>query len=438
MKVQIAIIGAGPSGLLLGALLHKAGIDAVVIERRSPEYVLGRIRAGVLEQVTVDLLEEAGVAERLHAEGLPHGGIELGFGGTRHRIDMHGLTGGKHVTVYGQTEVTRDLMQARAAAGLATVYEAEHATPHGFDGARPSVTYTKDGTTHTVECDYIAGCDGYHGISRASVPKAALRTYEREYPFGWLGVLSETHPVSHELIYSNHERGFALLSDDSTSQVPLFRRGYRDDLTVMKNKANVLTQLDVNRNKLASQLKSSRLLINAQFIPFYFSSLDEMKSVIDRFPRYDAVALAHRMRSNVLQETAFHVTAQSLERYVADNIIVDIELVRSWLHGGKGAIFASPHYGPFLGAALLFAAEGTIEHPSHVFYDPSDAVPENQRFDTFFRRFDGKLNVLHNQAPDLIKAGRGCLRAAESRSSSCGCSRSAHSAGSSCLRRASG
>lgn len=130
------------------------------------------------------------------------------------------------------------------------------------------------------------------------------------------------------------------------------------------------------------------------------------QSVIDRFPRYDAVALAHRMRTKVLQETAFHVTAQSLERYVADNLIVDIGLLRSWLHGGKGAIFASPHYGPFLGAALLFAAEGTIEHPSHVFYDPADAVPENLRFDTFFGRFDGKLNVLHNQAPDLIKAGR--------------------------------
>ena len=137
MKVQVAIIGAGPSGLLLGALLHKAGIDALIIERRSPDYVLGRIRAGVLEQITVDLLEEAGVAERLHAEGLPHGGIELCFGGARHRIDLHKLTGGKRVVVYGQTEVTRDLMQARAAAGLPTVYEAEDVRPHDFDGAKP-------------------------------------------------------------------------------------------------------------------------------------------------------------------------------------------------------------------------------------------------------------------------------------------------------------
>jgi len=218
MRVQVAIVGAGPSGLLLGALLHKAGIDAVVIEQRSADYVLGRIRAGVLEQITVDLLEEAGVAERLHVEGLAHAGIELCFGGKRHRIDMKGLTGGKQVMVYGQTEVTRDLMHAREAAGVPTVYEAADVTPHGFDSAAPSVSYVKDGAPHTVECDFIAGCDGYHGICRASVPPAALRTFERGYPFGWLGVLSETPPVSHELIYSNHERGFALCSMRSTTR----------------------------------------------------------------------------------------------------------------------------------------------------------------------------------------------------------------------------
>ena len=211
MRVQVAIIGAGPSGLLLGALLHKAGIDALIVEQRSPEYVLGRIRAGVLEKVTVDLLEEACVAARLHAEGLIHHGIELSFGGARHRIDFEALTG-KHVTVYGQTEVTRDLMHARAAAGLRTVYEADHVTPHAFDGPHPTVTYTKDGAQHTLECDFIAGCDGYHGICRASVPAAAIQSFERVYPFGWMGVLSETPPVSHELIYSNHERGFALCS----------------------------------------------------------------------------------------------------------------------------------------------------------------------------------------------------------------------------------
>ena len=229
MRVQVAIIGSGPSGLLLGALLHTAGIDAVILEQRSADYVLGRIRAGVLEQVTVDLLEEAGVAERLHAEGLQHGGIELAFGGARHRIDMAGLTGGKHVTVYGQTEVTRDLMHAREAAGLATVYEAHDVMPHGWDGAHPCVTYTKDGATHRLECDFIAGCDGYHGVCRASLPEAALQTYERVYPFGWLGVLSDTPPVSHELIYSNHARGFALCSMRSTTRSRYYVQCSLDD-----------------------------------------------------------------------------------------------------------------------------------------------------------------------------------------------------------------
>jgi len=212
MRTQVAIVGAGPAGLLLAALLAKAGVETVVLEQRSPDYVLGRIRAGVLEQVTVDLLDAAGAGARLHGEGLPHAGIELCFGGARHRIDFHDLTGGRQVTVYGQTEVTRDLMQLRTSQGLPTVYEAEGVSLHSFDGDRPFVRYTHGGATHALKCDFIAGCDGYHGVSRQSVPAAALATYERVYPFGWLGVLSETPPVSHELIYSNHERGFALCS----------------------------------------------------------------------------------------------------------------------------------------------------------------------------------------------------------------------------------
>ncbi|MBX3606763.1 MAG: 4-hydroxybenzoate 3-monooxygenase [Piscinibacter sp.] len=212
MRTQVAIIGAGPSGLLLGALLHRAGVDAVILEARTPEYVLGRIRAGVLEQVTVDLLDQVGVGARMHREGLVHGGFELAFGGARHRIDMHGLTGGKSVMVYGQTEVTHDLMDARAAAGLTTIYEAAQVSLHDFDGAQPRVRYVKDGATHEIACDFIAGCDGFHGVSRASVPAGALQTFERVYPFGWLGILSDTPPVSHELIYTHHERGFALCS----------------------------------------------------------------------------------------------------------------------------------------------------------------------------------------------------------------------------------
>jgi p-hydroxybenzoate 3-monooxygenase len=211
MRVQVAIIGSGPAGLLLGQLLHRAGIDAVILERQSRAYVLGRIRAGVLEQVSVDLLDAAGVGARLHREGLIHDGIELSFGGPRHRIDFRQLTG-KAVTVYGQTEVTRDLMDARAAAGLRTVYEAADVQVRDFGTDHPSVTYRKDGATHSIDCDIIAGCDGFHGVCRASVPAAAIHTYEREYPFGWLGVLSETPPVSPELIYNRHERGFALCS----------------------------------------------------------------------------------------------------------------------------------------------------------------------------------------------------------------------------------
>jgi p-hydroxybenzoate 3-monooxygenase len=212
MRTQVAIIGAGPSGLLLGALLHQAGIANVILEQRSADYVLGRIRAGVLEQGTVDLLDRVGVGARLHREGLVHGGVELCFGGARHRIDLHALTGGKNVTVYGQTEVTRDLMDARHAAGLPTVYEAEGVSLHGFDGTRPQARYQHRGVEQTLDCEFIAGCDGYHGVSRRSVPGDALHTFERIYPFGWLGVLAETPPVSHELIYSNHERGFALCS----------------------------------------------------------------------------------------------------------------------------------------------------------------------------------------------------------------------------------
>jgi len=211
-RTQVAIIGAGPSGLLLGQLLQEAGIDNVILERRSGEYVLSRIRAGVLEQTTADLLDEAGVGARMHREGLLHGGIELSFGGARHRVDLGGLTGGKQVVIYGQTEVTHDLMEARNAFGGTTIYEAEDVVPHDFDSHTPSVTYRKGGVAHEVKCDFIAGCDGYHGIARASVPEGSVTTYERVYPFGWLGILVERPPVSDELIYSNHERGFALCS----------------------------------------------------------------------------------------------------------------------------------------------------------------------------------------------------------------------------------
>ncbi|TIW33678.1 MAG: 4-hydroxybenzoate 3-monooxygenase [Mesorhizobium sp.] len=212
MRTQVVIIGSGPSGLLLGQLLATIGVETVILERSSREHVLGRVRAGVLEQGTVDLLGEAGAADRLHAEGLPHSGISLAFDGRLHRIDLTALTGGKHVTVYGQTEVTHDLMDKRETARLVTVYEAANVAPHDFDGAAPFVTHDKDGVGHRIDCDFIAGCDGYHGVSRRSVPEGALKTFERTYPFGWLGVLAEVPPADHELVYANHERGFALCS----------------------------------------------------------------------------------------------------------------------------------------------------------------------------------------------------------------------------------
>lgn len=213
MRTQVAIIGAGPAGLLLGALLHKAGIDNVIIERQSGDYVLQRIRAGILEQGTVDMLHSVGAGQRLVAEGTIHHAIELVFKNQRHSIDVTGLTGGKVVTAYGQTEVTHDLMDARAASGLTTVYEATDVSIEDFDTPQPKVRFVKDGQHIELACDFIAGCDGFHGVCRASVPKSAITEFERVYPFGWLGVLADVPPVSpHAIVYGNHQRGFSLCS----------------------------------------------------------------------------------------------------------------------------------------------------------------------------------------------------------------------------------
>jgi p-hydroxybenzoate 3-monooxygenase len=226
-RTQVAIIGAGPSGLLLGQLLHKAGIDAVILERQTGDYVLTRIRAGILEQVCIDLLDEAGVGARMHKEGLVHGGFEMLYNGQRHRIDMNKLTDGKNVMVYGQTDLTKDLMDARAGAGLTTVYEAQQVAIHDFDTNKPRVVYEKYGQKFEIDCDFIAGCDGFHGVCRASAPRNAIKEFEKVYPFGWLGLLSDTPPVHDELIYINSPRGFALCSQRSKTrsryylQVPL-------------------------------------------------------------------------------------------------------------------------------------------------------------------------------------------------------------------------
>lgn len=218
MRTQVAIVGGGPAGLLLQQLLHLAGIESVVLEQRSRAYVEGRIRAGVLEQVTVDLLEQVGVAERMRREGLVHDGFSLAVDGERFRIDLKGLTDGSTVTVYGQTEVTKDLIDAAGARGCPILFEAEDVALHDLDGERPYVTCRKDGADQRLDCDFVAGCDGYHGVSRASVPADVLKTYERIYPFGWLGILADVPPCDRELIYSNHARGFALASMRSSSR----------------------------------------------------------------------------------------------------------------------------------------------------------------------------------------------------------------------------
>jgi p-hydroxybenzoate 3-monooxygenase len=230
VKTQVAIIGAGPSGLLLGQLLGNAGIDNVILERRSAAYVLGRIRAGVLEYGFVDLMREAGVSRRMDAEGMRHDGFEIVLGEERIRVDLARLTDGKCVLVYGQTELTHDLMDARAAAAYPTHYEADNVRLHDLASRQPFVTFDQHGKKVTLRCDYVAGCDGFHGVSRKSIPSDAAREYERLYPFGWLGLLADTPPVNEELLYSRSPRGFALCSMRSHIrsryyvQVPLTER----------------------------------------------------------------------------------------------------------------------------------------------------------------------------------------------------------------------
>jgi p-hydroxybenzoate 3-monooxygenase len=221
MRTKVAIIGAGPAGLLLARMLSLRGIDCVLLENKSPDYVLSRIRAGLLEQGTVDTLREVGCADRLDQEAMIHDGTFLNFDGEGLRIDFHELVG-KRVTIYGQTEVTRDLMEANAKGGVQSLYEAEVTRIESLDGTRAKLTYKHKGEAKTLEADWVAGCDGYHGISRASMPASVLKTFERVYPFGWLGILSDVPPCSHELIYANHRDGFAL----ATMRSPTRTRAY--------------------------------------------------------------------------------------------------------------------------------------------------------------------------------------------------------------------
>jgi p-hydroxybenzoate 3-monooxygenase len=229
MDTQVGIVGAGPAGLLLAHLLHRRGIESVVLEARSREYVEARVRAGVLEQGTVELLDDAGVADRLHREGLVHHGLELRFDGQGHRIDLSELTGGRAITVYGQQEVVRDLIAARVRAGGDLLFEVDDVTLHDLESERPAIRFRHEGAEHELRCDVVAGCDGFHGVSREAIPGGVLRTYEREYPFAWLGVLAEVAPSSEELIYCHHERGFALHSMRSPQLTRLYLQCDPDD-----------------------------------------------------------------------------------------------------------------------------------------------------------------------------------------------------------------
>jgi p-hydroxybenzoate 3-monooxygenase len=221
-RTQVGIVGGGPAGLMLGHLLQQQGIDSIVLERSTAEHVVERVRAGVLEQGSVDLLTSAGVGERVAREGLRHDGIYIAFGGTRHRIDMAGLTGGRAITIYGQNEVVHDLIDARRASGAPLLFEVPDITLHDLDSRRPRIRFTQQGDAREISCDFVAGCDGFHGVCRTGIPPAHLRVYERTYPFGWLGILANAPPTSDELVYSLHDRGFALFSMRSPAITRLY------------------------------------------------------------------------------------------------------------------------------------------------------------------------------------------------------------------------
>jgi len=222
VHTQVGIIGAGPAGLLLGHLLHLRGIDSVIIENRSQDYVIGRVRAGVLEQGTVDLMIAMGVGERLKREGMRHEGLFLSFNQQRHHIKLAELTGGKAITVYGQNEVVRDLIDARIGTGRPLYFEVGNVSVHEMDSNRPMIRFQRDGRDEQLTCDFIAGCDGFHGICRPSIPAGSIETYDRDYPFAWLGILAEAAPSSGELVYTYHERGFALFSMRSPTVTRLY------------------------------------------------------------------------------------------------------------------------------------------------------------------------------------------------------------------------
>ena len=282
-RTQVCIIGAGPSGLLLSQLLGKAGIDTIVLDRKDRAYIEGRVRAGVLEQGSVEALEDAGVADRLYAEGLPHDGFELAFDGVRHRIDLAGLTG-KSVMVYGQTEVTKDLFDARIAEGQPFFFNVDNVVPADLKSDCPCVHFQLDGEDHVIVCDYIAGCEGFHGVSRQSIPADVLKTFERVYPFGWLGILVEKPPVSHELIYANHDDGFALASMRSETRSRYYIQCDADDNVAHWSDDRFW---DAFANRLGPEI-AERLQVG----PSFEKSIAPLRSFVAEPMRYGALFLA--------------------------------------------------------------------------------------------------------------------------------------------------
>jgi len=264
-RTQVAIVGGGPAGLLLSQLLHVAGIDSVVLERHTRDYVEARIRAGLLEQTTVALLEEAGAGERMRREGLPHGGVNLASDGEMFRIDFEALVG-KRMMIYGQTELTKDLNDLLAERDQ-PVFEAEDVALHEVDGDRPFVTYRKDGETHRLDCDFIAGCDGYHGPSRKSVPAEGGGSYERVYPFGWLGIMADVPPCNHELIYSSHARGFALATMRSNTRSRYYVQVSLDEKLEDWPDARIWDELEVRLGPTAAARMTRGPLIDKSLAP---------------------------------------------------------------------------------------------------------------------------------------------------------------------------
>ena len=283
IKTSVCIIGAGPSGLLLSQLLANAGIDTVVLDRKDRAYIEGRIRAGVLEQGTVDALQEAGVADRLHREGLPHEGFDLAFDGDRHRIDIKALTG-KTVTVYGQTEVTKDLFDKRFADGQSFFFNVEDVRPTDLKSDQPLVHFKHDGKDVVIACDYVAGCDGFHGVSRQAIPDDVLRTFERVYPFGWLGIMVEKPPVSHELIYANHANGFALASMRSPTRSRYYLQCNLDDDVANWSDDRFWDELAVRLGPDAAA--------NLQTGPSFEKSIAPLRSFVAEPMRYGRLFLA--------------------------------------------------------------------------------------------------------------------------------------------------